>query len=163
MQELITPSQSKKLHTLLSHLGLMDEKRQMITNFTGGRTSSSRQLTRKEAAVLIDGMDKEDPAKKMIRKIFAICHAMNWIPAHNGNESEKRMNQAVIDMFLKKRGTYKKRLQDHTFSELPAVVSQFESIQKHCHEQANRKAFKAEMDSILAEVRVSWNNNQREN
>jgi hypothetical protein len=159
--ELITPAQSKKLHTLLSHLGLMEQKKDVITSFTEERTSSSKQLTRNEAAVLIDRLDKEDPAKKMIRKIFAICHSMQWITPHNGDIEEKRMNQAVIDMFLKKRGVYKKNLRDYTFSQLPELVTQFESIQKHCQEQSARKAFKEEMDRMLEDVRVTWNSSEK--
>lgn len=158
MQELITPAQSRKLHTLLSHLGLMDEKKQMIANFTNNRTTSSRQLTRKEAAILIDGMDKEDPARKMIKKIYAICHSLGWIDNARKPE-EYHINTAIIDLFLKRKGVKKKRLRDYTYSELPELVNQFVMIERHCRQQEERKSFQNEIDSILMELGIEKSQN----
>jgi len=157
MDALITPAQNRKLHFLLSRQpGLMDSKREFISNFTDGRTDSARRLTRREAAKIINALQVEDPCGKMIRKIYAICYSMEWIFDHEGDENEKRMNRAVIDGFLKKRGIYKKALQDYTCNELPLLVSQFESIERHSKESAERQEISKEIDAILDELGIKY-------
>lgn len=152
-----TTQQLKKFFALLKNNGLTEHRASIISTFTNGRTRSSRDLTRKEIAGIIDHLDMQDPCRKMRRKVYAIAHELDWIPPHNGNEAEKKINQAVIDRFLKNRGVHKKNLRDYTCAELPALVSQFESIKKKCQVASERKAVQAELAKIMAEVRVTFN------
>lgn len=155
METPITKAQNKKLHVLLSHQpGLMEAKREFLLRFTNGRTNSAKRLTRKEAAEIIDVLEREDPCRKMIRKIFAIAHSMKWISPKIGMESERRMNEAVIDMFLKRRGIKKKLLREYSCAELPSLVSQFEQIERHSRESLERKEYNDEIASILMELSI---------
>lgn len=122
--------QSKTLHTLLSKTGLMNSKKDLILGFTHGRAESSKDLTEREAAMLIAYLQRqkkeEDPCNRMRRKIISMCYELRWAKAGDWKTALEK-----IDSFCEgAKGIYKKKLQTHTYQELVQVVSQFESIYK---------------------------------
>jgi hypothetical protein len=134
----ITHEQLKKLHTLLSQQGMMDYKKELVYEFSGHRTDSSKQLTLIEARELIMHLAENDPCNKMRRKIIAICYKIGMI--YGSTQADKKINMAVINSFLLKRGYLKKPLNDYSRSELPKLVTQFEQVLKHNQKSFERKA-----------------------
>lgn len=125
-----SPAQIAKIYTLLGAHGLRDEKENIVSAFTAGRTTSVRAMKDKEAAALIGHLVSLDPlensATKMRNKIISMAYEMRWTkPTGSGVH--------IIDMdhvnnWCKSHGYLKKRLDDYTYSELPKLVSQFEEV-----------------------------------
>jgi hypothetical protein len=151
-------NQNKRLHLLLGKASLLAEKPELVSFFTDGRTTSSRELTYEEAENFInylEGMSQlqktsgKESTEKMRRNIIAICYELGWIE-NSDNPEERKMNMAVIDSFIKQRGYIKKPLNDFTLKELPKLVSQFKQILQHSKQTAGSKATK----NLLAELNI---------
>lgn len=149
----ITKEQSKKLHTLLSQLKLMDSKNDMIYDVTGGRATSSKDLTTDEALILIKHLSQFDNNDKMRRKVYALAYEAGII--YGDTLEDKKMNTAKLNQFLKTRGAVKKNLHSLNHSDLIKVVSQFQSIVKHSKESKDNKQAKNITDSLLNELNIS--------
>lgn len=127
----ITFEQLKCVNTLISKLGInKDDKAVMVQGFTGGRATSSKDLYGDEAAGLIKHLKSLDPteaaAEKMRKKIISMAHEMNW-HTQPGKADIKR-----IDDWCKKFGYLHKSLDNHTYAQLPKLVTQFaEGPYKH--------------------------------
>ena len=151
--------QNRKLHLLLNKAGLMEEKPELVSFYTNGRTSSSRELSFQEAEKLIRYLESitqgktaptpADKADKMRKKVISVCYELGWIEPSDEPE-ERRINMAVIDSFLKQRGYLKKPLNDFTEKELPRLVTQFKQILEHSKLTAGGKATR----NILAELNI---------
>lgn len=124
----ITNDQNKILHTLLSATRQMHLKAELVGGFTGGRTTSSRELHQYEAMELIKHLQAQankthEPlvmvANKMRRKIIAMAREIKW-------EIKKKANMARINNWCKQYGYLHKPLNDYTYKELPQLITQFE-------------------------------------
>lgn len=124
-----TLEQNAVLHKLLGELGIEPElKSELVFQYTNGRTERSSQMNVEECQALINHLnhikkevrpDKED---KMRKKILSICHEMNW-KTPQGKIDWDRLNNWML-----KYGYLKKRLNEYSFTELPTLVTQFESL-----------------------------------
>lgn len=115
--------------TLLGKFGLRDEKESIVNAFTGGRTTSTKVMSDKEAVALIAHLQSLDTdvasAEKMRNKILYYGHEMNWrLP---GTE---RIDMQRVNNWCIKFGYLKKPLDAHTQKELPQLLSQFEQVYK---------------------------------
>ena len=153
MRKHITPPQLKKLHTLLSKQHMMEAKAQLVHDYSNGRTTSSRELFVDEAALLITTLAKDDPCSKMKRKCMAICYELGFF--EDGNDTTWKINWAVLDGFLLKRGVVKKAFKELTCKEVHAVLNQLEATLKHSNETAMRKEINADLDDLLTEIGIS--------
>jgi hypothetical protein len=128
MDQLIQPAQLKRLHTLLSKAGISDkeQKRELISNISAGRTISSKGLTAKEADMLMSYLIKSDPQAegitRMRRNIIAMAHEIGWRAQRDGAWVAD-MNS--INSWCEKYSSLKKPLNDFKYEELPALVTQF--------------------------------------
>ena len=147
--QLITKDQLKKLHVLLSQLGLMDEKKEMVKHVTNSRTESSRELTIHEAGVLITALAGNDGCERMRKKVIALAYEANII--YGNTPEDKQMNAAKLNKFLLERGTVKKNLPKLTHGELVKTITQFQQIIKH---QGEGKAAKA-TNALLKELNIT--------
>lgn len=138
VMKMISKQQIKILHTLLSRTGQMQYKREIINDFSGGRTTSSKELSYDEAKYLIGQLNGLDPYQKMRKKVFALAYEMGMI--YGDTPEDIKMNAAKIDLFLKSRGTVKKPLIELNLTELNKVVNQFYVMAKKMPEQEARKA-----------------------
>lgn len=120
----IEPSQMKVFHLLLSRTGMTANKISMISGITEGRTISSRDLSKEEAALLIEHLrtlDKNSKeSEKMRRKIISMAHEMNW-------REKGKVNMAHVNEWCEKYGYLHKPLNKYTYNELPALVTQFQN------------------------------------
>jgi len=156
----ITPAQNRRLHQLLHDLGLMEDKKHLVSMTTRGRTESSKELSVAEAKTLILHLEgvttKDDRADKMRKKIFAICYNIGWI--YGNSPEDRKINQAAIDRIVQKIGYLKKPLNEFTPAQLPKLVSQFEQIEKYYRNynsaQAGKEADQAVSD-LIKELNLS--------
>jgi hypothetical protein len=126
---MITHPQLGAIHTLLQKHGLKDDKKSIVKAFTAGRTESSKQMTRDEAAALIGHLKSLEPeevrADRMRNKIISLAHEMNWRIAGTDNIDMNHVNNWCL-----KSGYLKKPLDDYAYNELPKLVTQFEEVYK---------------------------------
>jgi len=120
-------AQIKIIYTLLGTYHLRDEKENIVKAFTGGRTTSVRDLKFNEASALIAhlrSMEVTDRrSDKMRNKILSFAHEMNW--TIKGKVDMERINNWCM-----KFGYLHKKLDDYRYEELPTLVSQFEEVYK---------------------------------
>jgi hypothetical protein len=129
MSRFSTPEHIKAIYALLGDNNLREEKENIVSGFTGGRTSSVRQMFYKEAAALIGhlkSMDNRDAsANKMRNKILSRAHEMNWRKPGTTSIDMDHVNNWMIS-----KSYLNKKLDDYTYDELPKLVSQFEEVYK---------------------------------
>lgn len=132
--EKVTPQSLKCVNTMLSKLGLMGSKRDIIAGASDGRCESSKDLTEAEARQLISYLKSQDPeelaADVMRKKIIAMAYERAGL--HHGASKEQK--KKVIDQlngWCVQYGYLHKRLDDYKYNELPALVSQFKAVLNH--------------------------------
>lgn len=128
----ITKAQNKRLHQLLSKLGYMEYKEQIVSSYSNGRVAHSSELYSVEADRAIKGLQaewkkkqksQEDKANTMRRKLIALTYQLNWVV--EGKADMERLNNWCV-----KYGGFSKKLNEHTLEELPKVITQFEQMIK---------------------------------
>lgn len=155
VSERITPGQNKRLHQLLSELGIMDMKPGLVKQFSRIQSASSKDLLYSEAQQLIRwlesrrvGPSERERADRMRKRVISML--LSYDPARFQVYSEKagrnvpRMyGENGIYAFVKRYGYLKKDLNDYSYKELPKLVSQIEIIvnsQKQAiHDKLNGK------------------------
>lgn len=129
----MTSKLNKQLHTLLALQGLMEQKAELVSNATEGRTSSSSDMTDSEAQKLIDAIkpigiitkNNMDEAKKSntIRKCFSLFRQMGY---YKGEKPDYER----INNFCLNRSAAKKKLTDMDIKELSNLIYQLNRINK---------------------------------
>ena len=114
-----------QLFAILKKLGL--DYKDIVAEFTNGRTESLSSLSDGEYKELLLRMQRynpaNDPANKMRRKIISIARQMRWTKSHNGGEI---VDMQRLDNWCIKYGKYNKSLNKHTLQELTVLVTVFE-------------------------------------
>lgn len=138
---------------LLRQTGLEDEKASLVSDASNGRTESTKALYQKEAEVLIkrlEGMlpsvktgseQARDAADVMRKKVFSLCREMGYISGFS--DEDKKMNKAVVYGLVERIGYAKKPLMAYAASELPKLVSQFETMKLNNDKASASKAVAA--------------------
>jgi hypothetical protein len=126
-----TAAQSKHLFAVLKLLGLMHYRDALALEFSEGRTSSTKLLTKSECSELISKLQEQVPRtenfkkpkpSKARRKFFALFHNLGW-ELENGKLDYRRINNWCL-----KYGSPKKGLKDILEEELPGLITQLEKI-----------------------------------
>jgi hypothetical protein len=149
---LIGKKEIVRLHTLLNNSGLLDAKRELIAFYSRGRTNSAKELTVDEFENLIEHLIQHDSGDRMRKKIFSIAYDLKIIYPHADKESDKHMNRAALDKFLKANSYLHKSLNEYTVNELPKLVSQMMQILKHNNESEANKAVKTLLNGLNARI-----------
>ena len=136
---LITTSQNKRLHQLLSILDIMDLKPAIINKVTNGRTSSSAEMMNFEAAALISSLEVDEKQKcgKMRGKIIHYLCLLGYV---NGDGKPDYLR---INSFIAQIGTNNPRRAQLLYlrpKELHAVCNQVEAMYKN-EIRRSRKSF----------------------
>ncbi len=145
-------AQLQKLHALLSNLGLVDQKQEMVYAMTDGRTTSSKDLSMDEARKLISNLAKYDPKERQKNLIFSLAYKAGII--YGESDADKKMNAAKLNMFLKERGVVKKELNQMNFDELVKVHRQFEGIVRNNKKSLEKKQASNAVSSLLKELDI---------
>lgn len=149
----ITTAQNAKLHTLLSQLGLMDCKKDLLLHYTSGRTDSARELTMEEARDLISQLAAKDPRQRHIKAIWHLAHRAGII--YGDSAEDNQINAAKLNLFLKSRGTVKKELRSMNLDELKKVHRQFEGIVSNNRKAADNKQAREATQHLLDELNIT--------
>lgn len=130
-----SPELHRKLYSTYKNKGLTEERRDIVFNFTNGKTDNSSELTTTEIIELInflEGSKKETKSNetrnsKTASKLFSLCHTYGWRKLNkNGDKYVADVN--ALNNWLLKYGKYHKVLKDHTSQELGIVTTQFEKV-----------------------------------
>lgn len=127
----MNPALNKQLHGLLTQTGLNEQKANLVTGFTAGRSDSSKDLTNEEAKQMIHYLatkanEHGEAANKMRRKILSMAHEMHWHLTGTQKVDMERLNNWCTTL-----GYGKKALNKYTYEELPKLVTQFEFVYKY--------------------------------
>lgn len=149
MRSKITSAQLTKLHTLLSKSGLTDHKAELVSHFSNGRTSSSKELTGDEAFNLIMHLDEnaasaeleKEKRDRMVKKLFALAYEMGFdIPKEDqsGMDRKALCKKNLQAWIMSKHCSVNKPLNELTTHEVWKVLGQFEQVNKHFKKEYQR-------------------------
>ena len=132
----VSRAQIQMIHRLKG-LYKWDEEtyRHIISEFSGGRTTTSKELTRHEATKLIERFLKnleEGAAREIVRVIYALSFEIGFLNKGYGSSSpeEVEMNKAKINSWVLTHGTVKKPITQMTLEELELTMRQLQKISK---------------------------------
>lgn len=140
----ITPQQLKALQTCFSRMGFDAEARhEFVSQFTDGRTQSSRELTFNEARQMLEKLNgnqakqAEEKAKltqavarKVVGEIYGLSLKVSFLNRDFNLDTPEdfEMNKAKINVFARKSSACHKNLTAMTLEELKAFKKQLEAI-----------------------------------
>lgn len=133
----ITKKQIISIHTLLQQCNLIDDKARIITEASGGRCSSSKELYYDEAQTLINYLNAskpktEDARKKMFGNIIAMAHEIGFVKTEKvvvpGAGIRTKNNYSDLHSWINKYGYLHKPMNDYSYEELPKLVTQFKEL-----------------------------------
>ena len=153
----ITPGQLKMMHTLLQRQGLMENKPELVCGFSGGRTTSSRELTAAEAKEMIAYLKGDSQRLGIIKCIWRLAFDCGMI--YGSEEMDMRINAGRIDLFCKTRGTVKKPISSQSLAELKRTHRQFESICRSHMEKCRKEQY---IDSLRECMKICTENQEYE-
>jgi hypothetical protein len=132
--KLLSPWQSRRLHQLLNSTKKMDVKADLVSYYTHGRSTSSKDMTYLEVNTLIRHLESfqasdkpaykpvSDSSDRMRKKIIAMAYDLKW--QHVGG----KIDMDHINDWCIKSGMFHKELNAHTDAELSQLVTQFEKV-----------------------------------
>jgi len=121
----------KKLYALYKQNGLTEQRREIVLQFTGGRTDNSSDMTNKEIISLINALQstgsKTGSKERTIKKLFHLCHLYGW-QKYDELKGNDVVDVDLLNAWLIRYGKFHKELNDHTSAELAKVTTQFEIV-----------------------------------
>lgn len=145
----ITTQQIIKFNALLRNLGLeLDTKRDLIFQYSKGRSDKTNDLTLDEASRMIKYLDnltqpnqkkeaEKESCQRQRRKIIHFAYQLGWTSNETGKVDMDRLNQ-----FLIKRGAVRspkiKTINDYNSNDLRRIVTQFQELYKNHLKQFNK-------------------------
>lgn len=139
MTVLATNPQKQQIHRLKRQHGWdEDTYRDLIHQYSGGRTTSSKELTKDEATALLRTfLGKEKTATPqwkerlaLVKAIYAVSLEISFL--NKGFESndpeEVEMNKAKIHRFVMAHGVVKKPIAKQNYDELKEALKQLKKI-----------------------------------
>lgn len=130
---MITKAQIIRIHILLNELGFQndkDYKASLVREFTNGRETSTTGMRYYEADELLKALaaatyqnPKLVASDAMRKKILHYAHNMGYVV--NG-----RVDVKHVDNWCKSHGYLHKGLNEYTYEELPALVTQYQNVYK---------------------------------
>lgn len=147
-EKTVSPQQLKALHATFHTMGYDDDDRHdFISQYTDGRTASTKELTFNEARNLLEQLNgkrnkqRQEEAKAVCRSIYALSLRISFLNKDYGNDTseEFEMNKAKINVFCRTRTKSRKNLTVMTLEELKDVKKQMEAIARKEEQELNNK------------------------
>lgn len=118
-------------------LSSKEDKEEIVSQFTEGRTTSVREMQVSEVMNLLhkfngDKKNVNDKRSKMIRTIYSYAYSLD-ITKTVGDKT--KVDTERLDALVKRLSPQKKGLQAHTYDELIVLVT---IVQKYYKEQVNK-------------------------
>ncbi|MDR0937965.1 MAG: hypothetical protein LBN29_01230 [Mediterranea sp.] len=138
----VSQPQLKALHATFRRLGMDDDARHdCVHSFTGGRTSSTGELTFEEARQLLSKLNPrqtDEEVREMLRKealtlcrrVYSLSMKVSFLNKGFSSETEddKRMNIAKINAWARTHTSARKNISQMTVNELRETKKQLEAI-----------------------------------
>jgi hypothetical protein len=148
-----TIQQNRVLHTILNAMRVPEDvKRDLIFQFSNGRTQTSVEISSEECQALINHLNvlqghpkaeanaslrgerpkaeanaslwgEREISDRMRKKILSICHEMRM-----QKEGSTKIDMARVNKLCCERGYLHKDLDKYTRAELPMLITQFERM-----------------------------------
>lgn len=139
MKALATNPQKQAIHQVKRLKGWdEDTYRNLIHQFSNGRTTSSKELTKKEAEAFLNkflGDGKKSSAKwrerlALVKAIYAVSFEIYFLNKdyESSDPAEVEMNKAKINKFVVTHGVVKKPIVKQSYEELNETLKQFKKI-----------------------------------
>ena len=149
----ITNPQLEKFHVLLNNLGIIDQKQHMVYSISDGRTTSSKELSFDEARTLIMNLSQYDPRERTKSVIFSLAYKAGII--YGESDTDKKINTAKLNAFIRDRGAVKKDLNEMNQQELNKVHRQFESIVRNTQNSTDKKTADSLVKNLLEDLNLN--------
>ena len=148
--ELATNPQKNYLHQLYRTKGI--DSKELLFNFTSGRTETTKELTKDEACQLITMLLGDPGKQKKRRVIYSIAREAGIIFGYGDGDNE--MNKVTLNKFLVKNGAVKKPLEAMDEKELDKTVRQMKAVVKNNAACKDNKLAKTVTEKMLSEMGV---------
>ncbi len=139
-----TLTQNSRLHALLNELGVDSEtKREMVFNYTNGRTTSTKELTIDECNELINSLEKvlfksqkqpprerADAHQKARRKIFILMYDCGFIDSR----MTTKQKIAIINRWIANKTKFGCEFNSLTLEELSKFATQLQAVKRNYNE-----------------------------
>ena len=139
----INTQQIIKFNALLRELLLGEDiKRDLIYQFTKGRSDRTNDMHYEEARMMISHLEDQkspslakkqqdaDAGQRMRRKIISIAHQLGWTDLKTGKVDMNRLNSFLVQRGAV-RGPKIKTINDYNNRDLSVIVTQFQQMLKH--------------------------------
>jgi hypothetical protein len=143
-QSTVTVQQIRYMYLLLDSLGIRHMKEDMVSDASGGRTESVRDLTNYEMVDLTRHLEsklkgaREDAmphkkdisgAERMRKRILSMCYSMGWT-RFDPDKGRHTVDYERLEAWLLKYGYLHKPLDKYRYLELPTLVTQMENLMR---------------------------------
>ena len=126
------------IHALLAKMKMVSMKEALVHSYTGGTTTSSKEMSKYQAKELISYLVKltgdGEKMDRMKKKMIAMAHEMGWqkpVPKMSaGAQEPAKVDMDRLNGWCVEFGMYHKGLDKHNAQELPKLVTQFEAVYK---------------------------------
>jgi len=129
--------QHRKFFMLLRNANSIHLKDEIVSRFTNGRTTSSREMNTEEIIkandcieLMIGGPVPGEDFKKgerMRRRIMSLCHQYGYTK-FNVEMGKHIVDLERLDAWMLKYGYLHKSLNNYKYKELPRLVGQFQRV-----------------------------------
>jgi hypothetical protein len=153
MVKLANAAQIQKLQCLYRELKIVEQKKEILLNWTKGRTDSTAGLTMDEARDLIQSLAQHEPTERLRKMIFSFGYRCGLL--YGESPEDKQINRAKLNMFLRERGAVKKDIEKQTLEELKKTMGQFAAMRNNNEKNANNKDAKKVTNELLNELNLS--------
>ena len=140
----ISKNQIAGIQTAIRAKGLLEQKINIVQQYTNGRASSVAKMYFSEAHELLKMLNASPqpspvgeggkPRDKMIRSIIAMAWEMGWIKTITKVQPDGSMRKgndySDLHSWILKYGYMHKPLNDYKYNELPTLVTQFKEVYK---------------------------------
>lgn len=139
MELLATNPQKQQIHRLKRQYGWDEETyRELINQYSGGRTTSSKDMTRNEAKRFIRKFINESSiishernmCLPLVKAIYAVSLEISFLNKNypSNERAEVEMNKSKINSFVMSHGVVRKPVSKQNYEELIQTLKQLKSI-----------------------------------
>ena len=137
----LTRTIQRQLFAVLREAGIYtDQRRDLIDQYTSGRTQSTTLMHDAEARRLIANVRQQfavstgsQKADRMRKKVIGLFRSM-------GKEKSGKADMEYIEQWCIEKGAFKKRLNAHSTKELATLISQVSKVYEWWIKQVNTES-----------------------
>jgi len=132
----------KQLMTLLGRAGIREEaRREMIYNFTNGRTDSAKNLSTKELQSLCGELQNRQQQGELEMIMRRKRSVVLTIATRTGIKEPNGWSK--FNLWMKSKSIFKKELHKYDYDELDQLVRQFRGLEANFKKSAEKPGTKA--------------------